>query len=151
VLVDVEDELVSIDRAKSEYGAVVRRIDDGTGYQLDVEATKHLRQQRSGESVPNRVNNGAVTVDDAAIKARSMDIPVVTESRTDRIIAAAKAALDERICKEECPKQADGRRCPFYSAEARQFWGGYTLAMWSKENCPQAERILPLFQYKRIY
>ncbi len=151
VLADVEDELVSIDRAKAEYGAVIRRVDEGTGYELDVEATKRLRQQRSGESIPNRVNNGAVTVDDAAIKARSMDIPVVMESRTDRIIASAKAALDERICKEECPKQADGRRCPFYSAEARQFWGGYTLAMWSKENCLQAERILPLFQYKRIY
>jgi N-methylhydantoinase B len=44
VLEDVEDEMVSLEKAREEYGVVIERIDPMT-YRVDYEQTERLRKE----------------------------------------------------------------------------------------------------------
>lgn len=151
VLRDVEDELVSVERAREVYGVVIEESDEGSGYRQNMEATVALRESRAGEEHPNKVANGVVTVSDEQMRALGMGLPPHPTSRTDRIVDHARSEVDESICHSKCVKAANGLRCPYWSDEAMKFWGSYVLAMWTKDQCPQATTLLPLFEYKRIY
>ncbi len=45
VLDDVLDEIIALDDAKNDYGVVLREVDDGYGWAVDLAATQNLRRQ----------------------------------------------------------------------------------------------------------
>lgn len=152
VLRDVEDELVSADRARSVYGVLVEATEEGSGWRLDREATARERSARRDERAPNQVAGGTVTVCDASMAVRGTADPrAYRESRSDRLVNAAREAVDESICRADCPKRGDGHRCPYWSGEALKFWGADTLSEWTRRHCPQSADLLPAFERRRLY
>jgi N-methylhydantoinase B/oxoprolinase/acetone carboxylase alpha subunit len=149
VLADLEDELISLEEAREQYG-VVARLDD-YDYRLDFEATEALRREKRTEP-PRNVVQGCITLDDAAYIEwqRAHPTPPIPHP-DDGVIAQARDALDFKVCRDSCPKQADSKRCPFHNLEALQYWSPDNLRRWASQQCPQKAKVLPQFRVARIY
>ena len=149
VLADLEDELISIEQCREQYGVVASM--DGYDVVIDHEATAALRAELA--TVPARnVVNGCVTVDDASFLERGRPHRTApAEHPDDAVIARARASLDVGVCRNECPKAADPAACPFHNDEALKYWSPDNLNRWARTHCPQKTAVVQHFRVARIY
>jgi N-methylhydantoinase B/oxoprolinase/acetone carboxylase alpha subunit len=149
VLSDLEDELISFDQAREQYGVVARL--DGYDVVIDAAATDARRVEMAAEEVPN-VIAGCITVDPASATERTREHrkPPIPHP-DDLTIASAQESLDFAFCRTECPKRADAAACPFHNQEALAYWSPENLNRWAREHCPQKSALTPHFRVARIY
>jgi N-methylhydantoinase B/oxoprolinase/acetone carboxylase alpha subunit len=68
----------------------------------------------------------------------------------DELAQRARAALDEveaGYCRSRCSLRADPKHCPYYHAEALEFWPVAALRRWTARNCPIGERVLARLEW----
>jgi len=142
VLEDVQEGRVSMEAAWAEYGVVV---DSGS---VDLPATEERRKtlkQEWNRRPPFASIDGHVVVDDAYIALQGtpeLVVPVAVDVASP-LVAAARGAIDESICRGECPRRADSRLCPWHSDHGVRFMSPEILSEWTQRHCPQSRNILP--------
>ena len=55
----------------------------------------------------------------------------------------AEPAVPHAFCRDECPLQANPRRCPWHDRRMLDFWRLEALQQWTERHCPAAATILP--------
>jgi len=134
VLQDVEDELVSIEKAKSDYGVVIKKVN---GMKLvDYEASAELRgrlQLKAGKNTVNKV----IVLDEKSLEWRrksSNEEEALQDPVSERIKwLRKKIAYD--FCAKHCIYKGSSRHCPLHNEEALKYWSLDTLQMWLFKKC----------------
>lgn len=130
VLRDVEDGLYTVDQAAKVYGVLLRTDPEGT-LTVDVTETAALRSRRVDQRPPetggwNQLKRSSTPT------ARSEE-----GAEADRRVQELVGLRPDAFCQSECPKRADGTRCPLWSPESLDFWSVPILERWIHSHCPQ--------------
>jgi N-methylhydantoinase B/oxoprolinase/acetone carboxylase alpha subunit len=142
ILKDVDEELISIEAAREDYGVVVIRDEAGEPC-VDQEATEEVRRKLAYRR-PENVIYGVISVDDRFMecKERLVDEGVTKDPYAPKIAAIANAIETYAdFCRSECIKKGDGKRCPYYNDESLAFWGFENLVSWTRRQCPLSPKL----------
>ncbi|HXF72204.1 MAG TPA: hydantoinase B/oxoprolinase family protein [Actinomycetota bacterium] len=123
---DVREGLVSVEAAATEYGITVDVTpDEASGPRIDT--LPPPGPALSCQSSPREIGQ------------------VRPPAPADEFAQRARTVLDEieaGYCRSRCPLGADPKRCPYYHAEALEFWPVAALKRWTVRNCPIGDRLL---------
>ena len=137
VLRDVDEGLIPFESAKEDYGVVLFQDESGWLH-VDEASTKATRMKIAGRK-PANVIMGIISVDDEFIACQNR---LSSEGITNDPYAPKISTVAEQIetckdyCQNECLKQADGKRCPYYNPESLAFWSFENLVSWTRRQCP---------------
>ena len=134
VLVDVEEGLISQERAEQEYGVIFSR--QGDKMMVDWGSTAQLRTEMK-KDLKKFVVDDIITVDELSYNIRTQqdeeNAPIV--DKVSERIARVKEQLDKEFCAGRCPYKANAKTCPLYNEEALQFWSIDALQRWMRKKC----------------
>ena len=142
ILKDVDEDLISPESAREDYGVVIIR-DDAGQLCIDQEATQETRRELAGRK-PKNLIYGIISVDDKFMecKERLVDEGVTEDPYAPKIaVVANEIASYADFCQNECIKKADGKRCPYYNPESLAFWCFENLVSWTRRQCPLSPKL----------
>jgi len=146
VLEDVEEGLVSMKRAETDYGVII--VQKEGKMRIDQEETDRQRKKLAKEikdKLAKHMLNNKVVVDSLSLEFRKGG---EVESFVDpayTIISNWKKNISKEICYNKCIKKGDRRYCPWWNEECLGYWGIDVLRKWTMELCPQKQRILKVY------
>src|SRR5205823_5682649 len=120
VLADVEDEYISAERARDAYGVVLVERDGALA--VDKAATRE-RRARPRPVPPPRAPARAPVPPPDGLHAATL------------AIRRAEPAVPHAFCRDECPLQANPRRCPWHDRRMLDFWRLEALQQWTERHC----------------
>jgi len=134
VLTDVEEEVISPERAEQEYGVILNYLSEI--WELDWKATTERRIKMRREPI-NYVIANVITVDELSFKLRLEHHEEITREK-DKVserLTLAKEHLDKSFCTNVCSYKANSKTCPMYNDEVLQFWSIDAIQRWSRKKC----------------
>ncbi|WP_206812717.1 hydantoinase B/oxoprolinase family protein [Paradesulfitobacterium ferrireducens] len=149
VLADVEEEVISMERAAEEYGVVLRIKNEmninGSNHvklEIDWEATARRREQLRLKPLEHVIND-VIEVDELSYRLRTesdneflvQDNPLSLEDKTGDRLAQVKAQLDQDFCHNSCPYQGHAKICPMYNDQALHYWSIDSFQRWMRKKC----------------
>ena len=132
VLDDVTNGFVSREGAERDYGVVVRENDDGT-LAVDREATRRLRDERSGQR-PAAVAAFERIIDDMHRRAVHDRMTPEVESevrRVEDLVSRARRRIEAEGLHDPLSPPGRSLRNPFLNDLAVKFWDSQALERWA--------------------
>jgi N-methylhydantoinase B/oxoprolinase/acetone carboxylase alpha subunit len=138
VLRDVRDGFISKTSAKKDYGVILR----SRSGKISVD-WKETQAYRAAHHSTTPYSVDGVSVGKASYDFRRLGPHDQSSDQTSRgnLPREAKGHLDQEICRNECPKRAHPKKCPFHNEEALNFWSLDAFGRWVSRHCMQRASI----------
>lgn len=147
VLVDVRDELLTIEQARDIYGVIIKRTEDGDG---GLAVTGDTLPERAARLAARRPRSTSHSISSPpALKPFAKVTPIASEV-TQRVNELLSRRPDS-FCSNHCELAASPHKCPMWNREAINYWAFDNLGRWLQTHCPESESFAATINSARVY